>query len=405
MRKKLTIILTIFLLLNILLSAFLIMDFKSFKLPIFDVHLEVLDIQSESVTLEISVEMENTNSFSVAITNLDVDIQTDQENVVGSINVKGGEIPGGEIKTFNTISKINLEDYEAGLITSRIRGDLKIDFLGFLTKTIPMDISITSALDLLFNNVLAPEISIHTEFGDIDSQGVPLNIDLDFRNPNTFSLYINDLDIYTYHDNANETAHVTIEGGPIEPGNVTQFSASVIIGLNTFDYGTLKVSAGGEVGVKIAGFRHFMPFSVEASMEVPRIGEFIFNDEPLDISIMVDFNTVPLGVKTIVVLEIYNPGNVDFYANDMMCFVYKIDGDSKILVGQDEMYSCETNSEKDVCVRTEIIIPYSEFATEGEGQGVPEWFLISIIGELQIGTTNQMLPLEVDGYYIPMIVT
>ena len=65
------------------------------------------------------------------------------------------------------------------------------------------------------------------------------------------------------------------------------------------------------------------------------------------------------------------------------------------------MDTCIIPSKNEVCIKTNLTIPYLSLITSGSDKLLPEWFVISIKGNFSIEGTNQKIPMSFNGYISP----
>jgi hypothetical protein len=65
------------------------------------------------------------------------------------------------------------------------------------------------------------------------------------------------------------------------------------------------------------------------------------------------------------------------------------------------MESCTIPSKNEVCIKTEVTIPYISLITSGNNKIFPEWFVITIEGSFSINGTDQYIPISFNGYISP----
>jgi len=65
------------------------------------------------------------------------------------------------------------------------------------------------------------------------------------------------------------------------------------------------------------------------------------------------------------------------------------------------MDSCVANPREEVCVKTEILIPYRDYLKVGTWRLIPNWIVLTIDTDLAIAGTRQAFPVSLNAYVNP----
>ena len=157
----------------------------------------------------------------------------------------------------------------------------------------------------------------------------------------------------------------------------------------------------GTAGAKIAGINQNISFSADASFKIPKIKEFIFNNDTIDFGLPLQFKFKLNGILGTVGFRMYNPSNVPLLANNLVCRVYRLDGDNITLLGREIMDTCQIAPRNRICVKTQILIPYKKFLLSGSKKILPNFIILRIDGDFSIDGTKQVFPISVNGFVDP----
>ena len=160
----------------------------------------------------------------------------------------------------------------------------------------------------------------------------------------------------------------------------------------------------GVAGIKIAGVYKKINLTADASIIIPDIKYFIFGGEPIDFQIPVQFKLTLKGILSNVGFKMYNPSNFSLIGKDLLCSLYRLDGEEKSLLGQKTMEVCTIDPRGIICVRTNITIPYFKFLTAGKGKILPDWIILRIEGDFYIAGTRQSVPISLNAYVDPNVI-
>ena len=133
--------------------------------------------------------------------------------------------------------------------------------------------------------------------------------------------------------------------------------------------------------------------------------EIVFKGEELDFKIPVQFKLTLRGILSNVGFNFYNPSNVSLMGKNLVCSIYRDDNQKLTFLGQDTMTPCTILPGERICVKTQIIIPYLKFLLSGGLKILPDWIVLRIEGDFQIAGTDQVVPLALNAYVDPNLIT
>jgi hypothetical protein len=74
------------------------------------------------------------------------------------------------------------------------------------------------------------------------------------------------------------------------------------------------------------------------------------------------------------------------------------------LLGQESMEICTIAPQERICVKTQIIIPYSKYLFSGSLKLIPDWIILKIEGDFHIAGTKQAFPIALNAYVDPNVI-
>jgi hypothetical protein len=403
-KKILSIFLIILILLNLITAIIIFVDIQIIKSPQTNVEINVIDINAEELILEIQMKMHNPNTFELSIENFKIKTFTHDENEIGEINIEGGIISSDESKTFNVIDKIKFkENSDFNVLKNKITGTIGVIFLGFIKKTIPIELNVMLSLEEIIDNIEIPDIDLEFTFDDLTNEGLEFTAGINVYNPNNIGIIISELTLNAINDYNEEVSSFKITGGEIKPNNKSFFTSSGILFYSLIDTQELILSLAGDASVKIAGMNKSISLSTEMSVILPDIQEFIFKNENVKFYIPVQFKLTLEGILATVGFKYYNPSNISLFTRNINCSIHRVDGENKALLGVKSMESCIIDPREEVCIKTQILIPYLTYLKMGNFRLIPDWIVLTIEGDFSIAGTRQVFPISLNAYVNPNI--
>ena len=399
--KIIKILLVLLVIINIILASILIIDIQLFKPPDILINLNILDVTSDEVVLGSNIKIVNPNSYDLIVTDLKIESKTKDGEKIGDIIIKGGKIPSNGEKNFNSTDKIQFKSNNFDLIENTVYARVGVNILGFISKTIPLNITTIVSFNEFLEELSQPDVNINFAFDKLTEEGINFNTSLDIYNPTGFEFNIDTIYVDINTDNNEKVGNIKILGGKIAPKSSVVFSSNGVLEYNAFDSKILWMNVSGVAGVKIAGISKNISFSANTSFDIPDIKSFIFVNESVDISLPVQFRFSTSGILVTVGLRIYNPSEISLVAENFLCSFSRVDGEKISVLCQEDMTPCEIAPKKTICINSELRIPYIKFLFSGSGKFFPDWIVLDIKGDFLIAGTNQELPLSLNAYLDP----
>ncbi len=399
-KKVLTILLILLLLINIISLSFIFFDFRVIKSPKTIVEVNVKNITDDEIELETIFRIKNPNVFDISVKNLKITTFTKNDFEIGILKIKGGDINSGDSKVFTSTDVFGFNGHDFKKLRTKITTDIGVKIFGFFEKNIPIDVTVLTNVEDVVNNLKAPVINFDVEFDDLNKNGANFTTEISFFNPNSFQIYVENLNL-SIENSDKKTGFLSLKDDEIRSEGYSTITSSGSISYDTIDAGRLFLNLTGTAGVRVGGIVQYLDISAVSTVDIPKISDFVFNGERIDFDLPVQFEFKALGVVSTVGFKIYNPSNIPLVGENLVCSIFRLDGEDKHLLAEKNMESCPINPTQRVCVKTELLVPYWRFFTSGSGQIVPDKLILGIDGDLSIAGTSQTFPISVEAYVDP----
>jgi hypothetical protein len=400
------VVLILLLLINIFTATIIFIDIQIISAPKTEIFIDISEVNSDEIIINSKLKMSNNNRFDIGIKDFMIISMNYDEVELGRMKISGGNIPSDESRIFSTTGKFVLkETSNLTILKNRIIGKISVTFLGFITKTIPIDLMVITSIREVFDNIEIPDVDIQASLTDINEEGISLEVNVNVYNPTSLMYNVKDLYMNVITDQGVSAGNISITGGVIEPKKSCMFYSNGTLFFEAFDAETINLNLNGVVGAKVGGINKNVSFSTDASLIVPDLKEFVFGGQEVEFQIPVQFKLTLQGILSNVGFSIYNPSNVSLIGDNLRCLIYRKDGEKMTLLGQDTMKPCLVHPDERICVKTQIIIPYLKYLLSYPYRLLPDWIVLTIEGDFFIAGTRQAIPLSLNAYVDPNIIT
>ena len=253
-------------------------------------------------------------------------------------------------------------------------------------------------------DIKIPEITVETEFEKLTEEGLEFSVSVNIFNPNNFELKIDEFSLVVKTDENNNVGSLSIKGGIVKPGTSSTFKSKGVIIFEAFDAEVLIFSIDGDATVKFGDFDKTLSLSTDMKIPIPDISDFVFQNEALDIEITLQFKLKLKGILAIAGFKIINPSEITLVGKNLVYRIYRLDGNTETLLGEQDMEPSEISPKTEIHVNTEILISYRKFFFSAGLKFLPNWIILRIKGDLLIAGTRQVIPISVHGYLDPHLI-
>lgn len=395
--------LIILFLINGLIGGIFLTTMNSITIPEIVASIDIVDINKDQIQMEIDIQIDNQNSFSLSVENFNVDSVMSTGKSIGDITVPGGEVASNSKKTFEAIGIYTLEGYDLKPINSTVTGTIAIGFFGLFEKEIPISMQIIASFDKIADNIDPPIIQIHAGISEIGSEGVGFSGSVEIINPNNFEIIMKNMSSNIISDSGEILGSIVIPDTAIKQKDSTEVQLQAELLYTCLNAQIVFIEFHGDVGVQLAGLSKTMTIATRADIEIPDLNEILMANEVFEFAISAEFKVRFQGIITTVGLSIYNPTNIPFEANNLVCRLYAQTDNQTNLIVEGIMNPCEISTNSRVCIRTEVTMPYLKLFTAAGPRLIPEWFALGITGGFSIKNTTQTIPISINGLIDPQI--
>jgi LEA14-like dessication related protein len=358
MKKIIIIILVVATILNLTAGAFIFLDIKTMNLPITTLTLELADLDANEALLHTTLQINNTNGFSLFVQNMNVTTVTEKGDVINYLYIKGGEIQTHENKTFSETTAVRFNNTIPNMLISRITGTVGLLFFGLVKKTFPLKFSMVISLHDIITQFALPHVHLEGNFSDVTQEGINFTCSAELTNPNTIDLAIENLSVNLVTEKGINVGTVTLQGTTIPGKTSRQLTGSGMLLLKALDARTLQMNLQGDVIVFVAGIRKSMNLSIDAELIPPRIKQLL-SDLPTDASLTAHYKPTLKGVLDQIRFEVVNPNKLTVQATDITIQIFRIDRNKTRLICNGTSPDGVILPQTTTILQGDMIIPYS----------------------------------------------
>jgi LEA14-like dessication related protein len=394
-------ILIILIILNLIFGGSLLYIITIINAPDIIASIEILELNENEIIIETEIEINNTNFFSIIIGDFNINCKTENELEFGNMTIKGGEVLGSSNSKFIGNGSFSFNNYDFEPIINEINGEIGFSFFGVIKKSVPINILLIAELEDVITDIKPPKIKINAEISEITDNGISFEGNISVYNPNNFEILLDDILLNIESELGESIGSIDIISDVINPNSYNNFLISGDLSYYALNADIVNINLNAKVGAHIAGFEKIINISTKTQFRIPDIQDILLINRTMDFSISAEFKLRLDGVLTKVGFKIYNPSEIPLQANDLICYIYSYDNNETNLIVQNDMESCTIPSKNEVCIKTEVTIPYISLITSGNNKIFPEWFVITIEGSFSINGTDQYIPISFNGYISP----
>ena len=401
MKKILVIIVSALILINVIVGAFLFLDIQILKAPVIHADIYPIELTPDQILLEARINVTNPNPFDISVENFKVVSTTSDGYEIGQFFIAGGNIPPNKEKTFTAQDELRFSNHDFTLIKNTITVDIGITILGIIKKTIPFEMTVDASLTNITNTIAVPVIHLQATVDDITRDGVQFSGTLDAYNPNSFEIFIENLSLKMQTEKNVDVGIVNLTGGILKPEGSLSIDVKGTLLFKVLDAKQILVNLSGRAGIQAAGIKKSIPFSVDIQFIVPDPGTLLSLNDTFNFILSGDFKLRARGVLCTIEFTIYNPSKIPLDARNLICSIFRFDNNKTRLLGTQNMSPCTVEPKNEVCVSTQIRLPYSTFLFSGAHRILPDWFILTIKGNFSISGVNRSLPFAITGNLSP----
>lgn len=396
MKRKWAILAIIFFIISII-AAFSIFTLTQINTPKVTVNIDVVQLTEENVGLNFTMQLDNKNSYNLVLEEMTVEVLGMQGNEIGTLVFPRKTVPAHDSITLETTGLFGFKDEPLEKFNSHISGNFGVDFYGFISLSLPLDITIATDPAPVVDTIILPTISTNTAVERINETGALLNGNILINNQNDFAMSLINTTIVVKHNGTPINAEISISDAVIEPRSQDPINFSAFVGYEVFDSGTLTALLSGNVNIALAGISFDRPFTAATQINVPDIASFVMNNDHIEISLSADFDITASGIDMNVGFRLYNPMKIPLIASELGIIIYRVDEEARTIIAEDYLQNCPLPAENETCLNTTFRLPIISFLPV-IGDGIPDWFLLTLVGDFTIADSNQKIPVQINGF-------
>ena len=381
-----------------IVGALLFIDIQVMKAPETTIKIDILEINAEEALIKTTLWIENPNSFTLIIKNLEVMTTTTTGNEVARVSMEGGEIAPNGNRTFTSSEHIGFDGQNPELLTSKITGTVGMKFLGIIKKTLPISVNVITSVKDVIEDIAIPICHIQCDFGEITQEGINFTGILDIYNPNSFDMHIEDFSVRIETETGENVGYLDLAGKTLAAKSSINLSGSGRILIEALNAKILTVNVSGGAGVTIAGINKSIAFSTEAKLKIPSLKDILSSDSPTEAIIRTDMKLGRRKFISYMTLELRNPNKIALVARDIVFSVYRVDGEEETLVGDCTVEEAEVGLGDTTNLSAQVDLPFSKlFFSRGNGF-LPDGLLVIVRANFTIPGLDQAFLIGVSGY-------
>ena len=396
MQKKHWLIIGLVILIIIIITIFIVTSLTGISTPTVRVKIDAVQLTEDNVSLNITMQLDNQNSYSLVLKDMTIKAKTAQNNIIGILSFPKKTVPAHESVIIQTQGLFGFNDETLDEFESHISGEFGVSFFGF-SLSLPLNITVITDPTPVVEAIVLPTISLNADIISVNETGILLNGSIQVDNQNEFSMSLQNTDIIIDHNETTVYSDIIVNDTIIRPKSKSTIAFSAFIGYEILDIGTISAAITGDVTISIAGVSLTRPFTASAQMKIPDLASFLMDNDRIVIALSADFDVSLTGLNMNVGFRLYNPTEIPLTASDLDILVYRVDNENRSIIAQDRLENCPLPGKNETCLKTTFKLPLASFLPI-IGDGLPDWFLLTIMGDFIIADSNQKIPVQLNGY-------
>lgn len=397
MQKKQWLIIGLIILIISIISIVFVSTLAGISTPTVTVKIDAFQISEKNVSINVTMELDNQNPYDLILNDLNVELISSQNKQIGLFRFSQKTVPSHGTISLQTIGLFDFKGESLDEFKSHITGDFGVQLFGVYSFSLPINIKVITDPSLAINAIVLPTISLNTDINSVNESGVKLNGTIIIDNQNDFSISLLNPLITINHNQTIANTHIIINNAKIKPQSETIINFTSFVGYELFNIGKISATIESDINITIAGTSLTRPFTASAEVNIPDITTFILNNERIEISLSADFDLSLSGLNMNVGFKVYNPTDIPLTASELDIIIYRVDNNTKTLITQDTLRDCPISTRNETCLKTTFNLPILSFIPL-IGDGIPDWFLLTITGDFTIADSNQKIPIQLNGF-------
>ena len=396
MQKKHWLIIGLLLLIISIVTIFIVSSLTGISTPTVRVKIDAVQLTEDNVSLNITMQLDNQNSYSFVLKDMTIKAKTAQNTIIGILSFPKKTVPAHDSIISQSQGLFGFNDETLDEFESHITGEFGVSFFGF-SLSLPLNITVITNPTPVVEAIVLPTISLDADILSVNETGILLNGSIRVDNQNEFSMSLQNTDIIIDHNETTVYSDIIVNDTIIRPKSKSTIAFSAFIGYEILDIGTISAAITGDVTISISGVSLTRPFTASAQMKIPDLASFLMDDDRIVIALSADFDVSLTGLNMNVGFKLYNPTEIPLTASDLDILVYRVDNETRSVIAQDRLENCPLPGKNETCLKTTFKLPITSFLPI-VGDGIPDWFLLTLLGDFTIADSNQKIPVQINGY-------
>jgi hypothetical protein len=401
-RLIIAIVIIVVLIAEVLSGYFLVSVVQDIQIPQVTIRMNVDFLMATGVALNISLNITNSNSFDINLSNIEVSAVNQNGTTLLTLNLSAFSISAHTQRILIQHKVIGLQAPLTDTIFATLSGTVTARFFGLITKQLPVTIHfITSGLDVI-NTITGPTINIDAHLHTLTKTGVTLSGVIAITNDNDIDITVENISASVQNPQGQQIGSINnISGGVVAEHHTLGFVFTGMLEYKVFDIQEIHILFQATVGGKIAGFSKTLPISAQLTLPIPSLQDLLNSTVPIEISLYGAFKVHLNGVLVNITFSITNPYILDLYTNDLVVKVWRVDHNTSHLLGSVPLNPCQASTNETGCSQGDLTIPYRNLLFAGTLHLLPTYYELDLNGNFSLAGINQKLPLSFNAFLSP----
>jgi LEA14-like dessication related protein len=396
MMKKILVLIAMLVLINGIAAALIFLDVKMMQTPSTTIKIDLVELNSDEAVITAEVNITNPNSFNLITKDFEVVINAEKE--IARFSIEGGSIPSRGNKSFTATAFICFDSENISVLTAKITGTVGMTLLGFVEKTLPIDINIVTSLEKTLKEFATPVIHVSASFHELTQEKITVKGSFNVYNPNPFRIHVRNIAVTLTTEKNEKVGNLTIKGGEISSKSSKVFNGTGEILVQVLNAKLLRFNISGIAGAKIAGVNKSISFQVYAQITPPDVEEVLTPHIPTHAMIRGNYKITLRELIDETIFEIYNPNKISFLAENITITLYRVDNNEEYHLASCSLGGGVIKAENTTCFEGELIIPYKKLIPPTGGRFIPDWLKVTLRADIFLPGVNYSIPIGLSGY-------
>ena len=309
----------------VIMLVFTVFVFYSISAPDTKVEIRLMNILSDEMLLNVSVNMENKNVFPLIMKELKAKIIGDGKKLA-EFPLTTGSIPPKSSRNFYGNYRFSFKEKIPEKVTVTINGKVGTKML------IKKLINVGSQIDILLSpiqEISAPSIDLHGKIKEINDDGVVLHYSAFILNPNFYGISGENLFLSIKNESGFEIYNASIGNFYVSSNKTLEISDNITLPWKILNYENIITSLKGKVSIEVGGIKKETNVRSTATIDMPKINEIVKLPtykitNTLENFDIIDTSPPTIHVKTNISIEIDNQNSFSIEVQDISISLYAV---------------------------------------------------------------------------------